>query len=73
MFCKQKTIKSTLDKSDLTSQQTNNDTEAPKNVAEFGKIIYDQFLSQNNTNKEKEAIPSAPKIYPIPNIKVDHV
>ena len=73
MFCKQKTIKSTLDKSDLTSQQTNNDTEAPKNVAEFGKIIYDQFLSQNNTNKEREAIPSAPKIYPIPNIKVDHV
>ena len=36
-------------------------------------IIHDQFFSPNNTNKEKENSPSAPSMYPIPKIKIDHV
>ena len=74
MFCKQKTIESTLEKSDLNPQQTNNlNADAPGNVAEIGKVIYDQFFNPNNTNKEKENSPSAPSMYPIPKIKIDHV
>ena len=74
MFCKQKTIESTLEKSDLNPQQTNNlNADAPGNVAEIGKVIYDQFFNPNNTNKENENSPSAPSMYPIPKIKIDHV